>query len=162
VYTSPDRAANLDAQANFGLVEEAVEMENKSVRGVTILGIFLLLCSVPALFAAIIGGISGSQAKTPPQILLDIIMRILFISSPAVFIITGMGLLKLKNWARLIVICLSPALSFIAVGISGIFLDAIMPPNIVSKAIILGTIIMSVGLIYYLTRSAVKEQFKQR
>jgi len=136
-------------------------MEKKRSTGITILGVYLLLCAVPALFAAIIGGISGSQAKSPPQILLDIIMRILFISSPVLFGMAGVGLLNLKNWARLMTIFLSPILSFIAVGISGIFLDAIIPPNVVFKAIVLGTAVMCISIIYYLMRPQVKEQFRQ-
>ena len=136
-------------------------MDKKRSIGVTGLSVYLLLCAVPALFAAIIGGISGSQAKGALAVALDIIMRIFFISSPVLFIMAGMGLSKLKNWARLMTMFLSPLLSFIAIGISGIFLDMIMPPKIVSLTIPVGTVIMSIGIIFYLTRPKVKEQFNK-
>ena len=137
-------------------------MDQKRPVGITILGIYLLLCVIPSFFAAIIGGISGAYIiKSTLDVVLDIVMRILFITSPLICITTGVGLLRLKNWARLITMFLSPVLSFIVIGISGIFLDTIIPPNIVSLTIVLGTVIISIGIIYYLTRSKVKEQFKK-
>ncbi|MFC1808470.1 hypothetical protein ACFL0T_08935 [Candidatus Omnitrophota bacterium] len=134
-------------------------MEKKRSIGVTVLSFYLLLCAIPALFAAFIGGISGSHAQGVVEVALDRIMRILFISSPVLFVMAGIGLSKLKNWARLMTMFLSPILSFIAIGMSGIFLDVIMPPKIVSLMIPVGTVIMSIGIIFYLTRPNVKQQF---
>jgi len=135
-------------------------MEKKRSKGITILGICLLLCAVPALFAALIGMVSQSYAKGVTEVVIDIIMRILFISSPLTFISAGVGMLNLKNWARIMVMFIFPIPSFIAISISGSFLNVIMPPDIVSLMTLLGTAVMSLAIIFYLTRPKVKEQFK--
>jgi hypothetical protein len=135
-------------------------MENERCKGIKILAVYILLCTVPALFASFIGGISGSYPKGATEGAVDIIMRILFISSPVLFITAGIGLLKLKNWARLMTMFLSPALSFIAIGIFALFLDVLISPKIASLIIPYGVGVMAIGIIVYLTRPKVKEQFK--
>ncbi len=129
-------------------------MEKKRSIGVIILSIFLLLCVIPGLIAAFIGGISHSNAESPAEIALDIIMRILFITSPVVFLVTAIGLLELKNWARILTMILFPVLIYITSFGVCILFD--VPPILI--LVICG--IFFVLIIYYLTRPKVKEQFK--
>jgi len=137
-------------------------MEKKRSRGVIILGVCLLICVIPGLAAAFIGAISGS---VPGSILLDIAMRIPVILSPIIFLLTGIGVLMLKNWARLLVLFLSPILSYVAIGFGSILVEVFLPTSklsakVISAIIIPGMIIMFLCILYYLTRPKVKEQFK--
>lgn len=135
-------------------------MEKKRSVGVTRLGICLLLCVIPGCFAATIGAISGSQAKGTLEVAVEIIMRILFISSPFLFLITGIGLLKLKNWARILTLFLSPALAYVGVGFTGIILTFLIPDKIWTFIFSITVIVTFLSIIYYLTRPEVKEQFR--
>jgi len=131
-------------------------MRKKRPKGVTVLGVGLMVCVIPGAIAAVIGGISSPL----PNNTLDIPMRVLFISSPIAFLFIAIRILKLKNWRRLTIYFLSPLLSFITVGSGSIFIGAFLPMLNLSFIVIPGTIIMSIAIAYYLTRPKVKEMFR--
>lgn len=131
-------------------------MKKKRSIGITILGVCFLLCVIPGLMAAFIGVISGpTNPKGIFRPILDIIIRILFILSPFMFFVTGMGVLKLKKWAWQLTIINVSILSVVCsvVIFSGGRVD-VFP--------LVFVIIPSCLIIYYLTRSKVKEQFGDR
>ena len=123
-------------------------MEKKKPIGVTVFGIILLLSSVPFLFALLLTGPRAGVFFIP------------LIAIPLICIITGVGLLKLKNWARMMTIFISPILSFIFFTVPSEFLHDKLPPAIAWSIVILEAGVISIGIIYYLTRPKVKEMFK--
>ncbi|MCX5701293.1 MAG: hypothetical protein NTZ63_07120 [Candidatus Omnitrophica bacterium] len=77
----------------------------------------------------------------------------LFPVSQIVYIVTGIGILRVKEWARLLAVIL---------GFGGIFTNLIFltqPP--ISLFVKLYIIIIHILLVYFFTRSKVKVQFKQ-
>ena len=131
-------------------------MEKKRSKGIIILGVYLLLCTIPAVFAAIIGGMSVSRVGSPPEVALDIILHILFITSPIAFLVAAVGLLELKNWARILTMILSPILMYITCF--GVCILFNLPPILM----LVTFAILFVIIIYYLTRPKIKEQFKYK
>lgn len=130
-------------------------MEKKRPKGIIIIGSYLLLCTIPAVVAAIIGGISSSEVKTTPEIALDVIMHILFITSPVALLVIAIGLLRLRNWARILTMIFFPIVMYITCfGVYIIFGLPPIPTLVISVAIF-------VFVIYYLTRPIVKEYFKK-
>lgn len=136
-------------------------MEKKKSVGVTILATCILFSIIPGLIAAFIGAISDpGHPKNVFWVALDVIMRILFISSPVMFLVTGIGLLRLKNWARLTTIFYSPVLSYIVVGFAPMHFIKYIPSNIWPIIFSVGLIMSILFILFFLTRPKVKEQFK--
>ena len=142
------------------------DLERKRPFGVTALAVCFFIGGVPGLFIGLLFGISGP----PPldsylDVVLDTVTRLVAILSPVLFVLSGVGLLKLKTWARWMAMILSPALAFIFLGGSGLFLEAIFPSDAVSAnpafaAIKWGPFFVAGIVILYLSRPKVKAQFK--
>ncbi|MCX5698905.1 MAG: hypothetical protein NTX01_04330 [Candidatus Omnitrophica bacterium] len=87
------------------------------------LGILFIILSIPASFLALIASISSpNNFKEPLDVLIDITMRILFIGTPIILVVSAIGLLKQKEWGRIGAICVSGILLFVclAYGILGL------------------------------------------
>lgn len=137
-------------------------MEKKRSKGLTTLGRFFLFCVILGIMFAFIGLISGPSG--PQDALggtLSDLIRIGFILSPFIFLIEGIGILKLKNWARIFTItfCLINTL-LVVIYFIHFHIVLKMPLDILNDLIWLSIGVFSLYVIYYLTRSKVKEQFK--
>ena len=87
------------------------------------IGIVFLILGVLTVPMALIGIVSGAYGvKGPLDILIDILMRLLYVGTPIGLFISGVGLLMRKNWGKHSAIATSTIL-FIACfgyGISGL------------------------------------------
>jgi hypothetical protein len=128
-------------------------MEKKRSKGIVILGTFLLVCLLPALMAAFIAAISGpgpsERIHGPSQI------RLVFILSPVAFLLAGIGVLALKNWARVFTIIVCSVMTLLIIGLLFLSTSVDLLPLIFFLAIV----IIFTSIIYYLTRPKVKRQF---
>lgn len=137
------------------------KIESISIKTVT--KVLLVIFGVQGLImitAALLSGIAG-----PP--LIDLFMRILFISMGPSLIISTIGLLKLKKWARFLTmvnatVLLTLTVFLAVVGLVGLI---VKPPehiffSLISSVFPLTYVLFLIFLIYYLSRLKIKEQFK--
>lgn len=134
----------------------------KRLKGVTILGIFLLVCVIPGLMLAFIGLISGPthpQGALAP--ILDDATRKAFVSSPLIFLIVGIGILKLENGARILAIFFGwVSLLFVSIFFINFHIMLKVPFDLVNDLTYLAIGIFSSCVIYYLSQPKVRGQFK--
>ena len=131
-------------------------MEKKKSLGVTVLGLFLILLSALSL---IVLTLFPPMSKNPPLLTFYVIWAV------GVFI-AGIGIIRLKEWARKL------ALTFFTIKTIQLVASSIKDINILIKksssfgVIIVGIVlsvvfvIVLIGIIIYLTRPKVKEQFR--
>ena len=137
-------------------------MEKKRSTGVTILAIFHFLCVIPAfIFALFLGGFSNNPYGHGPTAGLPV--RIFLMVNPLYFLISGIGILALKKWARVLAAIMSPIesvmlllmiINVVVLAKGGVFIIVQIIELYLPPAILFGSIC------YYLTRPKVKEQFK--
>ena len=78
----------------------------KRPRGVKVIAVFLFVCAVPALFMALLAGISGPPDKT----ITDSLMRCFFILSPVLFFISALGLWRAHKIGKYLSLVTSSAM----------------------------------------------------
>ena len=116
-------------------------MEKKRSVGVTIFGWYFILVNLIALLII--------RLLRPEDFLNNLTERPIVIVRLIVYLIIGIGILKLKNWARI---------GTIVIGIFYIIAApvAILTANIVGILFLLS----GISMLYFFTRPKVKEQFK--
>lgn len=113
--------------------------------------ILIFLSSLPAMIFGILAGISGP----PPDKISDIIIiRSFAIFFPGFYFVCGIGLVKLKKWARWLAMLFSPFIAYVTVGVIAIFI-----PEISTNEMIAGMVIVAASIILYLNRPAIKDLF---
>lgn len=129
-------------------------LRNRSV-GLTILGIFFILFGLLS-FGPIF--LLPSMSKNLPLLVYVALYGL-------VMFITGIGILRLKSWARIIALVLI-VIKMVQVGAGTIVdINTMIRKSAGFGAVFGGIVVMvvgilvSIGLIYYLTRPSVKEQF---
>lgn len=136
-------------------------MEKKRSVGLTVCGIFLLLCIIPASLTALIAAISGP----PPETAFDIVIRIPFIASPIFLLISAIGLFLLRNWGRLLSIIVSSIMALTMIFYAYKCVETLSShPEWASSNIPLALVFFIAFLLFtiiiiYLTSSKIKEQF---
>ena len=132
-------------------------VEKKWLVGVTVLG----LCVVTiGLFPFLYGTLQLLKPRTHPAFAIYSVVGIA-IGTCGIFI------LKRKNWARILLLCLTGAYMFYwiliiyAVNYLGVIPGKHNPIDVIKSAFFFGFLPTCV-IFYYLTRSKVKEQFKWR
>lgn len=126
-------------------------MQKKRSIGVTILGVVHLTIFSCALIRFI---------QPTADDFIEMLFRALIIISP--FIIASIGVLMLKNWARLMYIWLfsiAILIIFFTIGICGMGGEYNPIGMYICFAIFWGTILFFVSTIYFFTRPKVKQQF---
>jgi len=133
-------------------------MEKKRSVGINILGIFFLLCTVPGCGVTIIAAMSSGSP--------DLHIRLPLIIAPIVFLASGIGIVLLKKWARILAIIISSAVSLTMffVAYQSLAILSSHPEWTASNvsfaiSLLLGGLLF-ISIIYYLTRPTVKEQFR--
>ena len=124
-------------------------MGKQRLIGIIVLSTVLFLSSV----AILIG----------PVLLTGFVFLVAFI---LIYIITGIGLLRRRNWARFMTMLVSPIVSypialFTFLPIKELFTE--LPTELSPADILIVNLVtaaITIGIIYYLTRPKVKEQFK--
>ena len=115
--------------------------------GPFILGLFLLFCVAASLFIAFMGGIStggGPQAFFSVSVI------------SICFFISALGIFKLKKWGRLLTFIVSSATLFLF----GYLALTDRSKDYEDYVFYIGIITIFLGILYYLLRPRVKEQFK--
>jgi len=133
-------------------------MEKKRSVGIIVLGVFLLINSL-----RIIAGLIFSIGMGP----ISLFLALYLFGSGTVAIISAVGLLLLKNWARILTLILivlniiRASLYFIkGVNVSASFGGhQVLFPMAVELAII---VIVGILIVCYLNSPKVKEQFKEK
>jgi hypothetical protein len=126
-------------------------MEKKRPMGITIIGIVLIVW--PSLYLLRIF-MTLCNLNSPYFIsMLPDIQKPIFVLMKVLYIICGIGILRLARLARILVICIS--LFGIVMWIAAIILQT--PLALLNK---LMHIVIYMGLCGYFTRPKVKEQFK--
>ncbi len=120
--------------------------------GIIILGVFRLLCSIPAL---LIAGLAAISSGGP-----DIHIRLPLILSPACFLISARGVLMLKNWARFFTIIICSIMSLVMFLLAVPSLKERPFENLLFLIFSLTSGAVFASIIFYLTRPKVKEQFR--
>lgn len=135
-------------------------MENKRPAGIIVLAILFLILAIPGLGLAFIAFVSGSNIKGPWDLLVDIFMRILFIATPIVLIVSAGGLLCLDRWSRPCAIITAIVLSIVwfIYGIQGLLYDP--KANMFFSSFCFTVVLLFIISIFYLTRPKVKDQFR--
>ena len=90
---------------------------------IQIFGTIYFILGILSLPLVLIATISGSyNLKSPLEVLLEIMMRILFVGTSAGLLVSAVGLLNFKEWGRICAIAVSIILSAacISYGISGL------------------------------------------
>ena len=130
-------------------------MEKRRSIGVMIFGILLLLFAVFPIGVLIRALINPVYAVRPGAVAMYFAMAVMLA-------ILSLGILKFKNWARVVCICMAWiwGISVIAVGFT-------LGPDLSSEPtdfVILGVLFYALcvfgPVIFFLTRPKVKEQFK--
>ena len=136
-------------------------MEKKRSVGVTVIGILFIL---QALF-------SFGILLTRPSLAKDLPSLVYVISYSMVLAITGVGIFLLKRWALILSLALITAKTIQLIWMSILDIGTVskspefaynIPPVGVLIALIIIFIFVGGGVIYYLTRPKVKEQFKYK
>ncbi len=132
-------------------------MDKKRSAGVTVLAIFHFLCAVITVIPALFLGLPDNPYGRGPAAGLP--LRIFLVINPLYFLVSGIGIMTLKNWARVLTAIVSPIESVM------VFL-MIIDVLILSKGQGVPVIIMYLpiavlfaSICYYLTRPKVKELF---
>ena len=129
-------------------------MSRKRSTGLTILGVFLILLGLSSF------GVLFLLMPKPILWSICVVIQGLFV------FITGVGILLLKPWARIITLVLI-LIKMVQVGANSIIDINTMIRKSAGFGAVFGGIVMmvvgiliAIGFIYYLTRPSVKEQFK--
>lgn len=139
-------------------------MTNREIpKGMYISVIVVLVSACLAFMWAFVAIISGRSPETRAH---DELLLYAFIVAPFLFLISGIGLLRFKNWARLWSICFLPIIgtSFMY-NVYQAFAEVSIHPEWAFSTILMSLILLSVSLTYfwiafYLTRPHVKSLFK--
>ena len=127
---------------------------------VRILGVVFIVLSIPALFLAFIGGISGYYGpRDPTSLFIDVLMRVIFIGTPVVLFLSGFGLLLMQKWGRLLTLIASTAfaLGTAIYGVSGLLYD--IRENIYFSSTCFLLSLLFIGVLVFLGRKSGRALF---
>ncbi len=130
--------------------------------GIVILATFLFLCVLPAVMMSMVAGISGPPDKTIFQVLI----RWFFITLPILFLVAGVGVLRLKKWGRRLTLFISFAMLLwvgfmcTARGIATGNFDYLT--YLFSVLVLLSMLVPFSTVFLYLIRPQVKERFGKK
>jgi hypothetical protein len=126
-------------------------MQKKRSKGVTLIGIILI--AWPLLFLLKVLLVSANLNHIYFVSILPDIQRPVFALQKVLYIICGLGILRLMKWSRVLVICIS---GFgIIMWIAAVIFKT--PPALLNK---LMHILVYLVFCWFFTREKVKEQFK--
>jgi hypothetical protein len=114
----------------------------KVLKGVKVLSFVLLVYSLVTITLIIMGYFTYKRIAV-----MDFV--------PILYVISAIGLLKLKNWVRIFTIIVS-----VIIPIQIIRVLILSKVDLFMSGFFIGPIILCIISVYYLTRPKVKEQFK--
>ena len=131
-------------------------MARKMIPGIVVVGSMFIGTGLTRLWGGFTGG--GLQAASTGIVSANLLLSIDVIIG-LIFIVTGIGLYKLSNWAKNMAICISICMTlFISITFSVVVYRGLSFLTLSIVALIL--FILSILPMIYFTRPKVKEQFK--